>query len=88
MQIASRRRWRSKRSSATYPLDWTIAIPKLGVRLDVRALVDDQELVTRASTGVTYWEGAVSVAGSFRNVAVRGEGYVEMTGYDRAFRAP
>jgi predicted secreted hydrolase len=88
MQIASHRRWRSKRSSAVYPLDWTITVPSLGIRVDLKALLDDQELVTRASTNVTYWEGAVSVAGSFRNVAVSGEGYVEMTGYDRAFRAP
>jgi predicted secreted hydrolase len=88
MRIASHRRWKSKRSSATYPLDWTIVIPTLGINLDLKALVDNQELVTRASTGVTYWEGAVSTSGSFGNMAVSGEGYVEMTGYDRAFRAP
>ena len=46
-------------------------------------MLKDQELLTKGSTGVTYWEGAVSVSGS-----AKGEGYVEMTGYDRAFRSP
>jgi predicted secreted hydrolase len=48
----------------------------------------NQELVTRSSTNVTYWEGAVDVSGSFGNVAVSGVGYVEMTGYAEPFRAP
>ena len=50
---------------ATYPLDWTVAIPTLGISLSLHPLLDDQELVTRESTRVTYWEGAVSVNGSF-----------------------
>ena len=50
-------------------------------------LSDEQELMTAGSTRVTYWEGAVDVTGSFRDTPVRGVGYVEMTGYDRAFRA-
>jgi predicted secreted hydrolase len=37
---------------------------------------------------VTYWEGAVDATGSMRNIAVRGQGYVELTGYDKAFRQP
>ncbi|HEV8432003.1 MAG TPA: lipocalin family protein, partial [Thermoanaerobaculia bacterium] len=88
MKITTKRRWTSKKSGATYPLDWSVAIPSLGISLSLRPLLDDQELVTRESTRVTYWEGAVSVNGSFDNNGVTGEGYVEMTGYDRAFRAP
>ena len=79
---------RSKKSGGTYPLDWNVSIPTLGISLVLRPLLDDQELVTRESTRVTYWEGAVTVGGSFDNVGVNGEGYVEMTGYDRPFRAP
>ena len=88
LKITAKRRWTSKKSGATYPLDWTVAIPTLGISLSLHPLLDDQELVTRESTRVTYWEGAVSVNGSFDNNGVTGEGYVEMTGYDRAFRAP
>jgi predicted secreted hydrolase len=83
MQIRASRRWHSKKSGATYPLGWSITIPSLHVSLALDPLLDDQELVTPKSTQIAYWEGAVSVQGSFEGVAVSGEGYVEMTGYDR-----
>jgi predicted secreted hydrolase len=51
------------------------------VGLDVRETLRDQELITDRSTGVTYWEGAVDVSGRSGASAVRGRGYVEMTGY-------
>jgi len=41
----------------------------------------DQELDTRATTGVIYWEGANRVSGSLGGRAVRGAAYVELTGY-------
>jgi predicted secreted hydrolase len=88
MRITSQRKWTSKKSGATYPMGWRIEIPGMNVALTLAPLMDAQELVTRGSTHVTYWEGAVDVTGSFAGVGVRGEGYVEMTGYDRAFRAP
>lgn len=88
MVIRAARTWRSPRSGTAYPLEWTISIPTLNITLSLDPLLDDQELVTKSSTQVTYWEGAVEVHGSFGGVAVRGNGYVEMTGYDRAFRAP
>lgn len=86
--IRSLRRWKSPKSGATYPMGWAISIPglKIAVRLD--PALDDQELVTRASTRVTYWEGACDVDGSFENVSVSGQAYVEMTGYGQAFRQP
>ena len=45
--------------------------------------MDDQELDARMSTGTVYWEGAVTakVDGN-----VIGRGYLEMTGYWRAFK--
>ena len=83
MQIRALRQWHSKKSGATYPMKWSITIPSLRIALAIDPLLDDQELITRGSTHVTYWEGAVDVEGSFDGVAVRGEGYVEMTGYAR-----
>lgn len=80
--------WRSPRSGATYPMGWNISIPSLKLKLKLTPALQDQELVTKSSTQVTYWEGAVGVSGSFGNVGVSGSGYVEMTGYDRAFRQP
>ncbi|MBV9495723.1 MAG: carotenoid 1,2-hydratase [Acidobacteria bacterium] len=88
MKIDVLSRWTSPRSKATYPMGWRVAVPGLGVLLTLQPLLRDQELITRGSTGVTYWEGAVDIAGQFDGSAVKGSGYVEMTGYDRAFRAP
>jgi predicted secreted hydrolase len=88
MRITPLARWKSKKSGATYPMGWRVELPSFGVSLTLQPLLREQELVTQGSTGITYWEGAVDVSGSFSGVAVRGDGYVEMTGYDRAFQAP
>lgn len=86
MRIEATGRWHSSKSGATYPMGWRVAVPQFRVDLTLSPLLQEQELVTRESTRVTYWEGAVRASGSFANVAVSGEGYVEMTGYDKAFR--
>ena len=88
MRITPLARWKSKKSGATYPMGWRIEVPPYGVALTLQPLMRDQELLTKGSTHITYWEGAVDVTGSFGGNAVRGEGYVEMTGYDKAFRQP
>jgi predicted secreted hydrolase len=71
--------WTSARTGATYPARWRITVP--GLTLEVRTLVPDCELVTAASTGVTYWEGPVEVQGTSDERAVTGRGYAELTGY-------
>jgi predicted secreted hydrolase len=55
--------------------------------LDVQVipLMASQELATRRSTQVTYWEGAVQISGTTRGRAVTGQGYVELTGYAERF---
>lgn len=88
MRITPTAKWKSKKSGATYPMGWRVELPQLNVTLTLAPLLEDQELVTHGSTRVTYWEGAVDVSGSFGGTPVRGEGYVEMTGYDRRFAAP
>ncbi len=74
-------RWKSQRSGATYPDRWRIAIPAKELRLVVAPLVANQELVTKGSTGITYWEGAVTGSGTSAGRQVKCEGYVELTGY-------
>jgi predicted secreted hydrolase len=88
MQVAATGRWTSKTTGATYPMGWRITLPTFRITVVLRPLMRDQELVTKGSTGVTYWEGAVDVNGSFDNNSVSGQGYVETTGYDKRFRAP
>ena len=69
--------WTSPASSARYPVEWQIATP--AGRFVVRALLDDQELDSRASTGAIYWEG-LSLLEDGRGARL-GRGYLEMTGY-------
>lgn len=70
------RRWRSPRSGTEYPVAWRVEVD--GRRLEVRPLMDDQELDSRRSTGAIYWEGAVRLFEGEREI---GQGYLEMTGY-------
>jgi predicted secreted hydrolase len=74
-------RWKSPKSGANYPMKWKVAIPSEQIELEINPTFSDQELITNRSTRVTYWEGAVGVKGTFRQSAVTGRGYVEMTGY-------
>ena len=74
------RRWTSGASKATYPVEWTVDTP-VG-RYTVKALLDSQELDSRASTGAIYWEGLSDL---FEASGQRvGGGYLEMTGYASA----
>ena len=56
-------------------------IPIEEIELEIVPFFPQQELDTRKSTKVTYWEGAAKVSGSYQKKAVQGLGYVEMTGY-------
>ncbi len=77
--------WFSPVTGITYPSGWRIAIndPHLQLALTLQPELKDQELVTTQSTGTIYWEGAVTIQGQDEDRAVRGEGYVELTGYHR-----
>jgi predicted secreted hydrolase len=70
------RTWRSSRSGASYPVAMLLELA--GRRLELRPMLDDQELDTRASTGTIYWEGAVTVHEAGRRI---GQGHMELTGY-------
>lgn len=76
------RRWTSPRTRAAYPVQWRTDTP--AGRFTVRALLDDQELDSRSSTGAVYWEGLSELLDSQgRRV---GHGYLEMTGYAARLR--
>ena len=75
------RRWRSEATGAEYPVEWEVAIPELGLRLDVRPRIDGQEAHTEGGLLPVYWEGAVLVSGEREGRPVSGFGYLEMTGY-------
>ena len=73
--------WTSPSTGATYPAGWRIAIPSRELTIDLAPTVSDQELDTRPTTGVVYWEGSQVVRASKAGVPLSGEAYVELTGY-------
>ena len=76
------RSWASPATGAAYPVHWRISTP-LG-RLELRALLDAQELDSRASTGTVYWEGLAELLAP--GGARLGLGYLEMTGRAQPLR--
>lgn len=81
MEITVERWWKSPKSSGRYPSRWVIRLSNFQISLLIESLMANQELITRESTGVTYWEGAVAGKGQSKGQAVTCEGYVELTGY-------
>ena len=73
------RSWKSPLTKASYPVEWR-AHP--GRFYTVKAVIDNQELDSRASTGAIYWEGLSELLDS--NGKHVGRGYLEMTGYAAA----
>lgn len=82
MAFTPLRHWTSPRTGTRYPVAWRIDTP--AGRFEVDALVDDQELDSRGSTGAIYWEG-LSVLRDASGQGV-GRGYLELTGYAGALR--
>ena len=80
--------WKSPASGATYPAKWRLQVPCLLIDLTVQPNLANQEMRTPESTQVTYWEGSVSACGLRQGRPWAGAGYVELTGYDKAFDAP
>ena len=72
------RTWTSPETGAAYPLVWRLEVPSLGMDVELTTPFDQQEVVSEVATSPTYWEGAIDLRGSHP-----GEGYLEMTGYDR-----
>ena len=74
--------WKSALTQTTYPVEWVVRTP--ADFYTVKALVDNQELDSRQSTGAIYWEGLSELINS--NGQTVGRGYLEMTGYGQPLR--
>lgn len=88
VQVEALNFWTSPRTGARYPIKWKVVIVPLRYELTVTANLADQEMRTRRSTDVVYWEGSVRMQGTAGGKPVDGVGYVELTGYDKPFDAP
>ena len=71
------RSWTSPMTQARYPVEWTVRTPT--AVYTVKAVIDNQELDSRNSTGAIYWEGLSDLFDSNRKHV--GRGYLELTGY-------
>ncbi len=90
-KFTPRRYWQSPRTDARYPV--SVRLQTADLDLIIEPLFDDQELDSRGSTGVIYWEGSVQVwetddideDGTHLIGTKKGKpiatGYLELTGY-------
>lgn len=72
--------WKSPHSGAIYPSAWRVKVPSAQIDLEITPLIADQEL----NLSFVYWEGTVQITGTVAGKTVRGNGYVELTGYARS----
>jgi RND superfamily putative drug exporter len=82
--VEATRRWTSPATGADYPAGWRITVPSRDLVIELTPTVAAQELDTRATTGVVYWEGSQRVSWTEGGVSRGGEAYVELTGYAAA----
>lgn len=68
--------WVSPRGGR-YPSRWRVRVPAVGLDVEARPALADQELGTKPR----YWEGAVDVRGTREGHDTSGRGYVELVGY-------
>jgi predicted secreted hydrolase len=80
--------WKSPQSKAVYPSHWRLRIFPYSLDLTIAPNLADQEMLTLESSGVTYWEGSVSIGGTRDANPIKGQGYVELTGYAESFDMP
>ena len=71
--------WASPETGIRYPSGWKLNIPSENLDLEIKPLIENQEL----RTSVNYWEGAVEVQSLQNDISLNGKGYVELTGYTR-----
>ena len=70
--------WTSSASNARYPIGWRIGLPGQRAEFTIAAALENQELKLGP---ITYWEGAIDANGTRDGKAIRGRGYLELTGY-------
>ena len=68
--------WASPRGGS-YPSRWRVRVPAVGLDVEVRPALANQELGTEPR----YWEGAVDLRGAHDGHDASGRGYVELVGY-------
>jgi geranylgeranyl pyrophosphate synthase len=71
--------WQSAQTFAEYPVHWRLQVPAAQLELDVRASLDDQEIVSVLAQRAFY-EGHVTMTGTRMGRELIAEGFVEQVG--------
>lgn len=75
-QLTPIKSWHSSTSNMTYPVSWTLIIPKYNYRLNMHPGVENQEIISLIST---YWQGEAAVSGVGNGVQLSGYAYFELS---------
>ncbi|WP_342398011.1 lipocalin-like domain-containing protein [Candidatus Chlorohelix sp.] len=86
LTIKANGEWVSNATGVKWPSGWAITVKeKPGIpamTLNYKPVLPNQELDTRKTTAVVYWEGDTDISGTKDGKPITGSGYVELTGYD------
>ncbi len=77
-RLEPRRHWQSSKTEGRYPVAWELEIAPLQLQLQISTPLEKQEF---HQPPIFYWEGAIRAQGTRKGQALRGRGYLEMTGY-------
>jgi predicted secreted hydrolase len=69
--------WKSRVTCAEYPTAWRIEVPSKKIALDVKAVMEKQEILFGS---LNYWEGPTGVSGTMGGKKVHGRGFMELVG--------
>jgi len=76
--------WRSEKTKANYPLEWSIEIPEAGISIKTGAVMRDQEMIFGS---INYWEGPINIIGISKGKKVKGIGFMELVGFPSDYNA-
>ena len=79
VSITAQSSWTSPDTGVEYPVGWRVEAGPL--EMELTPFLEQSEFSSDI-LGVSYWEGAVSVAGDVGDRPVSGWGFVELAGYD------
>jgi len=77
--------WMSPSTSTEYPAGWTIVVRPLALELTLTPSIANQELTTKQTGRLNYWEGSVRITGTRGAEEITGRGFAELVGYGEAF---
>jgi len=75
--------WKSSQTGARYPLKRTVTLEPLGVKIEIRPLVQAQEFNVSRSLLNAYWSGGIHYDTVLMGGTVSGTGAMHLYGYDQ-----